>query len=64
MGTDLFRIVLSRDIDRSRYLRAMLSTGHPSAKRNLPRCLRPDKPQTRTHSKSWAQISSHPHSSD
>jgi hypothetical protein len=42
MSTDLFRIAVSREVDRSRYLRAILSTQRSSFKRNLPQCLRPE----------------------
>ena len=62
MGTDLFRISMSREIDRSRYLRALLSAGCPSFKRNLPPCLLPDKPQTSALSKPPAKTSSYPDS--
>ena len=62
MGTDLFRISTSREIDRSRYLRALLSAGCPSFKRNLPPCLLPDKPQTSAANKLPAEDPSYPDS--
>jgi hypothetical protein len=40
MNADLFRISLSREVDRSRYLTAMLSPRRPAMKR-VPDCLRP-----------------------
>ena len=46
MATDLFRINLSREIDRTRYLSAILSSRHGSFKRNLKECLRPDGVRT------------------
>jgi hypothetical protein len=41
MATDLFRITMSRDVDRNRYLAALLSAGHVSLKSDVPKCLRP-----------------------
>lgn len=41
MATDLFRITMSRDVDRNRYMAALLSAGRPSLKSDVPKCLRP-----------------------
>ena len=62
MGTDLFRISMAREIDRSRYLRALLSAGNPSSRDNIPPCLRPDKPRTSALSKPPAKTPSYPDS--
>jgi hypothetical protein len=43
MSADLFRISLSRELDRSRYLSAILSPQQSVLKR-VPDCLRPDRP--------------------
>ncbi len=56
MGTDLFRIAVSREVDRSRYLRAMLSAQRTSFKRNLPRCLRPEDAHIRATAGSSATV--------
>jgi len=50
MATDLFRITMSRDVDRSRYLAALLSAGHPTLKRDVPKCLRPASKQSEQYS--------------
>jgi hypothetical protein len=59
MATDLFRISMSRDVDRNRYLVALLSAGRPSLKSDVPKCLRPvrkqagrDKVELQPHSSS------------
>ena len=59
MGADLFRIAISREVDRSRYLRAMLSTQHQSFKRNVPRCLRPNDTPVPTPGEAPAGVSGH-----
>ncbi len=41
MATDLFRITMSRDVDRNRYMAALLSAGRPALKADVPKCLRP-----------------------
>jgi hypothetical protein len=42
MNADLFRISLSREVDRSRYLTAILSPRRPVTRR-VPDCLRPER---------------------
>ena len=41
MGTDLFRISTSRELDRGRYLTAILSSSRRDPRRNVPECLLP-----------------------
>ena len=49
MATDLFRITMSRGVDRNRYMAALLSAGHPSLKRDVPKCLRPASKHGKQH---------------
>jgi hypothetical protein len=45
MTTDLFRIAMSRDVDRSRYLAALLKARDRALKDDVPKCLRPANKQ-------------------